>query len=111
MYGVVSKQKHPEAYTLQIQLYRLLRDHFPEPRNLKETLDLRATDAPDLEAVRKWYYRGSLPGKWLAWILLLVEERGGEPLSLITYLGVGNEKCSRLKGKPSTTGKSHGVFG
>ncbi|WP_327650959.1 hypothetical protein [Aurantimonas sp. C2-3-R2] len=41
---------------------------------------------PSIEAVHKWYSRGSIPGDWFAVLLCVLELDRGEPVRLADYL-------------------------
>lgn len=60
-----------------------LRRHFRTPLELQSLVRLYAPGAtPPIETVRKWFFRGSVPGGWLALLLIVIEFETGKPVSL-----------------------------
>lgn len=60
-----------------------LRHHFQTPIRLQALVQLYMPGAaPGLESVRKWFFRGSVPGGWLALLLIVIEFETGKPVSL-----------------------------
>ena len=70
---------------------KFLRERFREPGRVVVFLkSYGAERVPDVEAVRKWFSRGSLTGEWLGTLLAYLELEHGEPVSLAPYLKGGN---------------------
>lgn len=65
---------------------QFLKDNFTSAPVLVATLESYRFTPPNLEAVKKWFSRGSVPGDWLAVLLSILEFEEGAPVSVIKYM-------------------------
>jgi hypothetical protein len=95
-----------------IDALRLLDDHFPDLALLQDALRDQGFAVPTLEAMRKWKPRNGFPAPMLAAVLLMIEKRNGQPVSLLPYLISGENPCAtaRSKDKSKPTGVPATIF-
>lgn len=97
----------------RIDLIRLLDDHFPHLGEVQDALRDQGFAVPSIEAMRKWKRRKGYPGPILAAVLLIIEKRKGQPISLLPYMYTGeNYTCatSLSKDKSKPTGAPVTIF-
>jgi hypothetical protein len=61
--------------------------HFRDPLRLQAVVRLYLPDnVPEESTVRKWFSRGSVPGGWLALLLVVLELDTGKAVSLKPFV-------------------------
>lgn len=63
-----------------------LKKHFANPQQLINSLEAYGFAPPQLDAVKKWFSRGSVPGSWLIMLLAILELENGEPVSVAEFV-------------------------
>lgn len=66
---------------------KFLVDEFGRPAYIPTLLSAYRLQAPEPEAVEKWSRRNSIPGRWLAVLIVVLELENGHPISLQPYVG------------------------
>lgn len=68
---------------------RLLEENFTTPEGVVNLVSAYNLDAPSVEAVKKWFYRASIPSEWLPVLSYILEMENGETFRLSRYLEAG----------------------
>ncbi len=69
-----------------------LTEAFKTPTALVAFLRAYGVNPPQLDAAKKWFQRGTIPGEWLPVLLSVLELDSGRPVSTQKYLN-GENKC------------------
>lgn len=91
MSGIVSVNGYQLLTNGMFDALRFLRENFPTPQNVLALFTAYGLSCPSLAAIEKWYQRGSIPGSVLPTLLCLLELERGAPLSLVAYMGEGDD--------------------
>lgn len=59
---------------------------FQTPTALVAFLRAYGVSPPQLDAVKKWFQRGTIPGEWLPVLLAVLELDSGHPISVQKHL-------------------------
>lgn len=78
--------------TTMFKAKKFLADQFGEPVDVAAALHARFPKAPSADTVRKWYIRDSVSSEWLPPLLVLIEERQGQPTSVKAYVTSGRRQ-------------------
>lgn len=74
---------------MAFQISRFLRAEFESADGLIAECAQHDLPAPNRDAALKWFSRGSVPGHWLAVLILCLELRSRRPVSLRGYFIAG----------------------
>lgn len=90
---------------------RFIKREFSSPVGLFEALLAAGFAPPEPASISKWVLRNSMPGKYLAASLLVLELQQGSPASVSAYMTKRISKCSTSsKKKPTCIGAQQSVF-
>lgn len=65
---------------------RFLTDKVGDPAMVLALFSAYGLDAPQIEAVRKWYQRDSISVEWFPLLLVVMEINTGKPVSLKDFI-------------------------
>jgi hypothetical protein len=67
---------------MQFDTVRFLDDNFGSVEGVIDALSKHFSDLPEREAVRKWFFRGSVPSAWFAALLVAADRERHSALRL-----------------------------
>lgn len=91
----------------ELRVKSLVSQVFDGPRNLRDALLEVGFDAPELDTVRKWPERDSIPAGWLAAVIYVGAHHPVYRFDVMDFLA-GDHECLRMRS--ARTGDSHGIF-
>lgn len=91
----------------ELRVRSLVSKVFDGPRNLRDALLEVGFAAPELDTVRKWPERDSIPAGWLAAVIYVGTHHPVYRFDVMDFL-VGEHACLKMRSAP--TGDSHGIF-
>jgi hypothetical protein len=74
---------------MKFDAVKFLNEEFGVAAQLVARVGVYMRSAPTVEAVEKWYRRGSIPSAWLPVLLSVKELETGAAVRLAQYLGEG----------------------
>lgn len=91
----------------ELRVKSLVDQVFQGPRNLRDALLEVGFAAPELDTVRKWPERDSIPAGWLAAVIYVGLHHDSYRFDVMDFLA-GDHEC--LKQRCAPIGSSHGIF-
>lgn len=65
-------------------------DHFVDANGVAGLLSKHGFEAPKVNTIAKWFYRGAVPTDWWPILFLVAQRESPEPLNLTKYVKGGD---------------------